>query len=92
MHPVFHVSMLKHVIGDPSLIVPMESIEVNGSLTYEEIPVAILNSQVQKLRTKEVTSIKVLWQNQHMEEETWEAGEDMKRRYPHLFEEEGDSM
>ncbi|XP_070039328.1 uncharacterized protein [Nicotiana tomentosiformis] len=46
VHPVFHVSMLKKVIGDPSLIVPVETIEVNEELTYEEIPVAILDRQV----------------------------------------------
>ncbi|XP_070046531.1 uncharacterized protein [Nicotiana tomentosiformis] len=33
------------VVGDPSLIVPVETIEVNEELTYEEIPVAILDRQ-----------------------------------------------
>ncbi|XP_070054403.1 uncharacterized protein [Nicotiana tomentosiformis] len=37
VHLVFHVSMLKKVVGDPSLIVPIETIEVNEELTYEEI-------------------------------------------------------
>ncbi|WMV49625.1 hypothetical protein MTR67_043010 [Solanum verrucosum] len=52
----------------------------------EEIPVQILDRQVRKLRTKEVASFKVLWRNQFVEEATWEADEDMKKRYPHLFE------
>ena len=39
-----------------------------------------------RLRTKEVTSVKVLWRNQFVEEATWEVEEDMKKRYPHLFE------
>ncbi|XP_070032399.1 uncharacterized protein [Nicotiana tomentosiformis] len=43
VHPVFHVSMLKKVVGDPSLIVPVEAIKVNEELTYEETPVAILD-------------------------------------------------
>ena len=55
------------------------------SLSYEEIPVQILDRQVRKLRTKEVDSIKVLWQNQFIEEATWEDEEDMKTTYPHLF-------
>ncbi|XP_070002771.1 uncharacterized protein [Nicotiana sylvestris] len=71
VHPVFHVSMLKKVVGDPSTIVPIEAIEVNEELSYEEISVAILDRQVRKLRNKEVASVKVLWQSQQVEEATW---------------------
>ncbi|XP_070042831.1 uncharacterized protein [Nicotiana tomentosiformis] len=85
VHPVFHVSMLNKVVGDPSVIVPVETIEVNEELTYE-IPVAILYRQVQKLRNKEIASVKLLWRNQQVEEATWEAEEEIKRKYPHLFE------
>ncbi|XP_070057158.1 uncharacterized protein [Nicotiana tomentosiformis] len=46
MHPVFHISMLKKVVGDPSLIIPVDTIEVNEELTYEEIPVAVIDRQV----------------------------------------------
>ena len=86
VHPVFHVSMLKKCVGDPSLVVPADAITVKDGLTYEEIPVAILDRQVRKLRTKEVASVKVLWRSQKVEEATWEAEEDMKSRYPHLFQ------
>ncbi|WMV55510.1 hypothetical protein MTR67_048895 [Solanum verrucosum] len=60
-------------------------IGIKDSLSYEEISVQILDHQVRKLRTKEVASVKVLWRNQFVEEATWEAEEDMKERYPHLF-------
>ncbi|WMV49704.1 hypothetical protein MTR67_043089 [Solanum verrucosum] len=86
VHPVFHVSMLKKCMGDHSLIIPTEDIGIKDSLSYEEISVQILDCQVHKLRTKEVASVKVLWRNQFVEEATWEAEEDMKKRYPHLFE------
>ncbi|XP_075111798.1 uncharacterized protein LOC142181974 [Nicotiana tabacum] len=86
VHPVFHVSMLKKVVGNPSTIVPIEAIKVNEELSYEEIPVAILDRQVHKLRNKEVASVKVLWQSQQVEEATWEAESEMKEKYPHLFE------
>ncbi|XP_070030799.1 uncharacterized protein [Nicotiana sylvestris] len=46
VHPVFHVSMLKKVVGDPSTIVPVETIKVNEELSYEEVPVAIFDTQV----------------------------------------------
>jgi len=71
--------------GDPSLIVPTKNIGIKENLSYEEMPVQIINRQVRKLWTKEVASFKVSWRNQFVEEVTWEAEEDMKKRYPHLF-------
>ncbi|XP_070025981.1 uncharacterized protein [Nicotiana sylvestris] len=59
VHPFFHVSMLKKVVGDPSTIVAIKTIEVNDELSYEEVPVAILDRQVQKLRNKKIASVKV---------------------------------
>ncbi|XP_070032203.1 uncharacterized protein [Nicotiana tomentosiformis] len=82
----FQLGLGNQVVRDPSLIVPVETIEVNEELVYEEIPVAILDRQVWKLRNKEIASVKVLWQNQQVEEATWEAEEEMKKKYPHLFE------
>ncbi|WMV24249.1 hypothetical protein MTR67_017634 [Solanum verrucosum] len=60
VNPVFHISMLKKCMGDPSLIIPTENIEIKDSLSYEEIPVQILDRQVRKLRTKEVALVKIL--------------------------------
>ncbi|WMV42572.1 hypothetical protein MTR67_035957 [Solanum verrucosum] len=86
VHPVFHISILKKCIGNLSLIIPTKDIGITDSLSYEEILIQIQDRQVRKLRTKEVSSVKVLWRNQFVEEATWEAEEDMKKRYPHLFE------
>ncbi|WMV24555.1 hypothetical protein MTR67_017940 [Solanum verrucosum] len=86
VHLVFHISMLKKCMDCPSLIIPTEDIGIKDSLSYEEVHVQILDCQIRKLRTKEVTSVKVLWRNQFVEEATWEAEEDMKKRYLHLFE------
>ncbi|WMV50136.1 hypothetical protein MTR67_043521 [Solanum verrucosum] len=73
VHSVFHIFMLKKCMGDPSLIIQIEDIGIKDSLSYEEIPVQILDRQVRKLRIKEVASVKVLWRNQFVEEATWEA-------------------
>ncbi|KAH0669267.1 hypothetical protein KY285_023426 [Solanum tuberosum] len=46
------------------LELPQELAAVHpDNLSYEEIPVQILDRQVRKLRTKEVGSVKVLWRN-----------------------------
>ncbi|XP_069145962.1 uncharacterized protein [Solanum lycopersicum] len=70
VHLVFHISILKRYMGDPSLIIPTEDIGIKDNLSYEDIPVHILDCQVRKLRTKEVASVKVLWRNQYVEEAT----------------------
>nr|XP_009799828.1 PREDICTED: uncharacterized protein LOC104245832 [Nicotiana sylvestris] len=85
VHLVFHVSMLRKCIGDPSRITAMEDIHIAEDLSYAEVPVAILDRQVRKLRTKEMVSVKVLWQNNNIEEMTWEAEVEMRKKHPHLF-------
>ncbi|WMV18413.1 hypothetical protein MTR67_011798 [Solanum verrucosum] len=85
VHSIFHISMLKKCMRDPSLIKTTKNIGIKDSLSYEEISIQIFDRQVRKLRTNEVTSVKVLWRNQFVEEATWKTEEDMKSRYPHHF-------
>ena len=59
-HPVFDVSLLKKYILDKSQILKSESIQVDPKLTYEERPIAIVDQQVWKLRSKEVPLVKVI--------------------------------
>ena len=61
VHPTFHVSMLKKCICDPESILSIEGLGVKDNLSYEEVPVQILDSQVKRWRNKEVVSVKVLW-------------------------------
>ncbi|WMV08512.1 hypothetical protein MTR67_001897 [Solanum verrucosum] len=77
--------ILKMCVGDPASIVPIESVVVNDSLTYEDVSVEILYLQVRRLKNKEVTSVKVLWRSQSIEGATWEAEAAMQTKYPHLF-------
>ena len=82
---VFHVSMLKKCIGHSESILPIEGLDVKENLSYEKVPVHILDRQVKKLRNKEVAFVMVLWKNLLVEGATWEAKANMKSRYPHLF-------
>ena len=59
VHPVFHISLLKKYVGDPSSIVPLESVAVKDSLSYDDVPVESLDRQVRRLRNKNVISVKI---------------------------------
>ena len=43
VHPVFHVSMLKKCICDPMSILPIDGLGINENLSYEEVPIEILD-------------------------------------------------
>ena len=85
IHPVFHVSMLRKYISDPSHVLQPQSIEISEDLTYEEYPVAIVDRQVRQLRTKEIPMVKVLWSNHTVEDCTWEMEAVMRESYLYLF-------
>ena len=71
VHPVFHVSMLKRYHGDGNYIIRWDSVLLDEKLSYEEEPVAILDREVCKLRSREIASIKVQWKNRPVEEATF---------------------
>ncbi|MDV3192332.1 MAG: hypothetical protein Q8853_02695, partial [Candidatus Phytoplasma australasiaticum] len=53
VHSAFHVSILRKYVGDPSGIVPLELVGImEYNLTYEEVPVEILDRQLKRLRNK----------------------------------------
>ncbi|KAK6149325.1 hypothetical protein DH2020_016850 [Rehmannia glutinosa] len=82
IHDVFHVSMLRKYVANPSHILTNEPIELKTNLSYEEMPVGILLREVKKLRNKEIPLVKVLWRNQSVEEATWEREDEMRAKYP----------
>ncbi|KAL0534799.1 hypothetical protein IC582_029093 [Cucumis melo] len=86
VHDVFHVSMLRKYVPDPSHVVDYEPLEIDENLSYTERPVEVLAREVKTLRNKEIPLVKVLWRNHRVEEATWEREDDMRSRYPELFE------
>ena len=79
VHDVFHISMLRKYVPDPSHVLELDVIEVHGDLCYKAKPVQILdqkentlqNKEKEKtLRNKEKPLVKVLWWNQRSDEAT----------------------
>ncbi|XP_069149404.1 uncharacterized protein [Solanum lycopersicum] len=52
VHPVFHVFMLRKYIPDESHVISLDSVEMGPDLTFEEEPIAILDSKFESLRPK----------------------------------------
>ena len=52
VHPVFNISLLKKCVGDPASIVPLESVAVKDSPSFENIPAEIFDRQVRRFETK----------------------------------------
>jgi hypothetical protein len=89
IHNVFHVSVLKKYVYDPSHVIEHPPVELREDLSYEEVPVAITDRSERRMRNKVIPLVKVLWRSARIEEETWETERDMKAKYPHLFTESG---
>ncbi|XP_060216397.1 uncharacterized protein LOC132643886 [Lycium barbarum] len=70
IHLVFHVYMLKNYHSDGFYIIQWDSILFDQKFSFEEEPIAILDKQVRKLRSKEITSVKVQWKHCLVEEAT----------------------
>ncbi|KAI3664957.1 hypothetical protein L6452_43572 [Arctium lappa] len=78
--------VLKQCLAVEDSIIPLSELRVDEGNRCVKEPDAILERKSKKLRHKEVTLVKVQWKHHRGANVTWEAEEDMKRRYPHLFE------
>ena len=85
IHDTFHVSMLRKYIPDPSHVLKEQPVQLKDNLTYEEIPVEIVDRKEQVLRSKVIPLVKVLWKNHESEAATWEPEAQMRHQYPPLF-------
>ncbi|KAL0536185.1 hypothetical protein IC582_025124 [Cucumis melo] len=59
VHDVFHGSMLRKHVPDPSYVVDYEPLEIDENLSYTEQPVEVLATEVKMLRNKEIPLVKV---------------------------------
>ena len=71
LHPVFHVSCLKKVIGDK---LPVQTIlpelDEEGQIILE--PEAITETRTRQLRNRSISEYLIKWKNLLVEDSTWE--------------------
>ena len=96
VHDVFHVSQLKKCLAETADIplrdtVPLEEIQLESDLTYEEKPIKILKLANQVTSSKVIKFCKVQWSHHTEEEATWEREEDLRKDHPHLFSSQPES-
>ena len=96
VHDVFHVSQLKKCHAEMADIplrdtVPLEAIQLDSDLTYEEKPVKILEFASRITCTKVIKFCKVQWSHHTEEEATWEREEDLRKDHSHLFSSQPES-
>ncbi|KAK4845284.1 hypothetical protein QYF36_003122 [Acer negundo] len=81
IHDVFHVSMLRKYIIDPTHVLTKQPVKLKEDLTYKEELIEILDRREQVLHTQVFPLVKVLWRNHAIEEATWEHEDQMRHQY-----------
>ncbi|KAD4586362.1 hypothetical protein E3N88_23963 [Mikania micrantha] len=86
VHDTFHVSNLKKCLSDETLVIPLEEIQINDQLHFIKEPVEIMDREVKWLKQSRIPIVKVRWNSGRGPEFTWEREDQMKLKYPHLFD------
>ena len=85
VHKVFHVSILKKYEPNPSHVLDLKPMVLQPDLSYEQRPVAILDTKERVLWRQTIQLVKVLWKHHDQKEATWEIEDEVRKKYPHLF-------
>ena len=85
IHNVFHMSMLRKYVSDPSHVLKAPPIELNEDLSFEVQLVGIVDQEIKELRNKVIPMVKVLWKSDTVEKMTWEIEAFMRKHHPYLF-------
>jgi len=83
VHPVFHVSCLKKVIGRTN--VPAQALPTfDDQRTLQVSPYRILDQRQVRKRGRTITQILVQWTNLPPEDATWEEAHSIQERFPNF--------
>jgi hypothetical protein len=85
VHNVFHISQLKKCLSVPVEQLPLEKLDVQEDLTYEEHPVKILDTAERITRSKRIWMCRVQWSHHAEDEVTWEREDELQAEFLQLF-------
>ena len=88
-HDVFHVSVLRKVVREPELILQQPPSDLGRNLRAPCQPVELLDRQVRADDGMMTMLVKVRWERDGIQEETWESEPQMRIDYPELFRDIG---
>ncbi|XP_041027045.1 uncharacterized protein LOC121267262 [Juglans microcarpa x Juglans regia] len=78
VYDVFHVSILRKYIPDPTHVIDYKPLLLQENLTYTEEPVQIVERKEQVLRNQTIPLVKVVWNNHVIREASWELEDEMR--------------
>lgn len=85
MHDVFHISVLRHYLSDPTHILKMDDLQLSEDGAVRAEPQCILDRRTQQLRRQTIDQVKIQWDQYSPESATWEDVDTMRREFPYLF-------
>jgi hypothetical protein len=85
IHNVFHVSLLKNYIHDPTHMIDWNLVQAEPEGDFQVELLRILDRRKITLRNKVVAQVKVQWKHFSREEATWELEGYSQKSHPIMF-------
>jgi hypothetical protein len=60
IHDIFHISMLRRYVSNPTHVLDKEPLQIRPNMTYEEAPTKVLDKKEHVLRNKSIPLMKIL--------------------------------
>ena len=79
------MSQLRKYISDPTHVIRPDTTQLKNNLTFDTIPIQIMDKKVKELRGRQIPLVKVMW-NEANGDITWELEEKITNLYPYLFQ------
>lgn len=86
VHNTFHVSKFKKYLSDETLMISLKEIKIDDKLNFIEEPVEIMDREVKRLKHSRIPIVKVIWNSNRGPEFTWEREDQIRAKYPQLFD------